>query len=139
MTLYDFAVLLDVTHNFAFAPRNGLTWCNCYSSVFAAGRGVRLAPVKANDQHEALAVSADWKKIGYDEAVTRANASELVFASIVQPKDGHITPCVESPENDPTRLYVSAAGARNAIRCRLDQSFGDLSPDFFVFVGVAKT
>lgn len=139
MALYDLAVLLDVTENFAFTPRDNTTFCNCYSSVFCAARGVKLPPLKANDQRVYLQMSDEWSSIGYSEAVTRANAGELVLAAVNEAPHGHITPCVESPTEDPTHLYVSAAGARNAIRCKLEQSFGNLQPDFFVHSPKAGT
>ncbi len=131
MTLYHLAQLLDVEHNFAFIPRGTETFCNDYASVFCAALGVRLPPIPASQQHSFLLGSTDWVTIGRAEAVTRANAGQLVLASVAMDPHGHIAPCVESPDSDPTGLYVSAAGARNAIRCKLEQSFGFLKPDFF--------
>lgn len=136
--LFDLATRLNVVQNFAFSPSNGagVTWCNCYTSVFCAARGVTLDPVIADDQlNKILSVSPDWTEIGHDEAVTRANAGEMVVAAasstMLGQRHGHITPLVESPTTDPTGCYVSAAGARNAIRCRLEQSFGTVMPRFF--------
>lgn len=131
MTLYETAQLLDVEHNFAFCPRDGMTFCNDYSAVFAAARGVRLPPIKANEQKKLLETSPEWVAIGHDEAVTRANAQQLVFAAITEDPHGHITPLVESPPEDPTGAYVSAAGVRNFIRCKLAATFGSHQPSFF--------
>jgi hypothetical protein len=134
VTLYELAQLLDVEHNFAFCPRDGMTFCNDYAAVFCAARGVRLPPLKANEQKAYLAGSPAWVVIGREEAVTRANAQETVLAVVELQPHGHITPLVESPAEDPTGAYVSAAGARNDVRCRLEKQFGALKPTFFVAV-----
>lgn len=131
MTLYELAQLLDVEHNFAFSPRDGMTFCNGYSSVFAAARGARVPPLKANEQKAFFETSPDWVSITRDEAITRANAGELVFAAVTQQPHGHITPLVESPPADPMCAYVSAAGVRNNVRCKLELQFGFLKPSFF--------
>ena len=133
MTNYQLAQLLDVEHNFAFAPREGASFCNCYASVFCAARGATLPPLKANEQMGWLAASQDWVSVGPAEAVTRVNALELVLAIAQALPHGHIAPLVESPDEDPMSAYVSAAGAHNYVRCKLERSFGPLKPTFFLW------
>lgn len=135
MTLFELAALLDVEHNAAFVPFGGRTWCNAYTSVFCGARGVRLPPVVADEQFTYLASSLDWQRVPKAEAVTRANAHELVVAAVQALPHGHIAPCVESPSEGPSGLYVSAAGAHNFIRAKLERSFGFLQPVFFHHVG----
>lgn len=135
MTSYALAQLLDVEHNFAFIPRDNSTFCNCYTSAFYAARGIRLPPLKANEQKVFLESSPEWTRCEYAEAVTRANAGEDVVAVKDMAPHGHITPLVESPPEDPTHAYVSAAGARNYVRCRLDTSFGPFDPVFYFHQG----
>lgn len=138
MTLYELAQLLDVEHNFAFVPRDNSTFCNCFTSVFCAARGVRLPPLKANEQRVYLQSSPDWAAVTLAEAVTRANAGGLVVAVAELQPHGHITPLVESPDDDPAGAYVSAAGARNFVRCKLAATFGPYVPTPYAFVGVAR-
>lgn len=136
MTLLETAMLLDCEHNFAFSPRAGTTFCNCFVSVFCAARGVRLPPVSANDQSKYLIVAEAWQRVGRDEAVTLANAHELVVASMQALPHGHISPLVESPDDDPSGCYVSAAGAHNFNCARIERSFGTMLPLFFHYTGV---
>lgn len=135
MTSYELAQLLDVEHNFAFTARDNSTFCNCYTSAFYAARGIRLPPLKANEQKVFLGTSAEWTKCAIDEAVTRVNAGGDVVACITLIPHGHITPLVESPPEDPMGVYVSAAGARNFVRCKLAASFGPYSPVFYFHQG----
>ena len=134
--LYDLAVRLNVVANYAFCPRNGQTFCNDYASVFCAARGVVLPPVVADDQLGYLSTSPEWTEIGKLEAVTRANAGQLVLAvadsATLKQNHGHIVALVESPDTNPSGCFVTAAGARNAVRCPLDQQFGAIQPRFFV-------
>lgn len=141
MNLYDLAVLLDVEHEPAFFPTtllvNGaplpVTRCNSYARIFCAALGVPLAPMTANALRDFLSTSPDWTLISQSEAVTRANAHELVLAVIEEQPHGHVSAFVESPAEDPMGAYVSTAGGTNHIRCRLAQSFGNLSPSFYLF------
>lgn len=135
MTLFEQAQLLDPEHNFAFMPRNNSTFCNCWTSVFCAARGIRLPPVSANEQFKWLSMHGEpdgWRVIGPAEAVTRANTHQLVIAIATALPHGHVAPLVESPDDDPMSAYVSAAGAHNYTRTRLERSFGPLQPVFFL-------
>lgn len=145
MTLYELAQLLDVEHNAAFLPTalyvDGaalpVTRCNDYAAVFCAARGARLPPLTANAQRGYLSTSPEWALVGRAEAVTRACAHETVLAIVEEQPHGHVAPLVESPPEDPESAYVSAAGARNFARCKLEQSFGMLNPSFYLFQGVS--
>lgn len=132
MTNFELAQLLDVENNFALLARDGLTFCNCYASLFCAARGVRLPPDVANKQLLYLmAHQGEWDLVVRPRAVELANASELVLAVAEHEMHGHIGPLVESLPADPAGAYVSAAGAHNFIRARLEASFGPLKPVFF--------
>ena len=138
MTLFELATLLDVTHNAALMPATGRTLCNAYASVFCAARGARLPPLLANEQLTFLQASPEWARIGRGEAVTRANAHELVVAAVAAVPHGHIAPVVESPDGDPMGCYVTAAGARNYVRCTVETSFGPMFPVYFVHQGATN-
>jgi len=140
MTPYETAQLLDVENNFAFLPIDGRTYCNCYAAVFCAARGVRLPPDVANKQLLYLmSHQGEWELVSREQAhaIVNANADATVLAVAEQPIHGHIAGVVESPPEDPAGLYVSAAGAQNFKRARLEKSFGQLKPVFFHHRGAA--
>lgn len=140
MTLFDLASLLDVEGNFAFLPHNRLidgkpvsvTLCNCYAVAFCAAHGAFLPIDVANKQALFLVAHPDrWESVTKERALDLANSHELVLAVAEHAPHGHIAPLVESPSNDTSHVYVSAAGARNYRRARLESSFGFLQPSFF--------
>lgn len=144
MTNFELALLLDVENNFALLPHvrvvDGkptpqLTFCNCYASVWCAARGAQLPPVLANKQLLYLRSKPDeWEEVSRERAlelVNGADRTELVLAVADAAVHGHIGACLESPPEDPKHLYVSAAGARNFRRAKLEASFGFLKPIFF--------
>jgi hypothetical protein len=134
VTPYETADLLDVENNFAFLPIEGRTYCNCYASVFCAARGIRLPPELANEQLlHLIAHPEEWEQVTREmaHAIVNTDAGATVLAVAEHTEHGHIGALVESPPSDPTGLYVSAAGARNFKRAKLETSFGFLKPAFF--------
>lgn len=143
MTNYELALFLDVENNFALLPHTRLvdgkeykcTLCNCYASIWCAARGAQLPPVLANKQLLYLRARPDeWEEVSRERALELVNGpdrTELVLAVAEAAVHGHIGACVESPPEDPKHLYVSAAGARNFKRTKLESSFGFLKPVFF--------
>lgn len=141
MTPYEAAVLLDVEENFAFAPHTRLvdgkfqsvTLCNAYASVFCAVLDVELPPVMANKQYLwMMSHPAEWEPVTKADALRLVNEERAVVVAVAQhPEHGHIAGCVESPLDDLSHLYVTAAGMRCYRRTRLESSFGFLNPVFF--------
>lgn len=138
--------MLDVASNFAFLPHQRVidgattamcTLCNCYAQCFFAALGAKLPTKKANQQAEWLASSEGlvngWRSCIADEALKYANLGRPVCAIAVNPNGhGHVAAVVPSIGDDPDHLYVSSAGAINYPRVRIEKSFGDLRPKFFV-------
>lgn len=131
--------LLAVDQNFAFQPREGATYCNDYVSVACAGLGVKLPPLKADDQADWLAgvdgVASGWRLVDPLEAQHLAELGTPVVASWKNPSGGHghialVVPGVGM--SNPDHLYVSAAGSRNYVRAPIENSFGlSIHPLFF--------
>ncbi len=128
---------MAVTHNYAFMPRDGKTFCNCYISVLGAALGAPIAPALANQQHDWLMSEegrmAGWSKVDADTARQRAQLGYPTVASWKNPKPdqpGHIALVVPAPTGVAS-LHVSAAGHENFIRAPIGRSFGGLTPDYF--------
>lgn len=127
---------IDVEHNVAFQPRDGLTFCNAYTNVVTSALGCPVPNRLANDQHDWLLSEpgqlAGWGRIDSATASLRSSLGYPVVAAWRNPGGhGHIAPVVPAPAADPARLYVSAAGAENFVRCPLERSFGVHTPDLF--------
>jgi hypothetical protein len=136
---------LDVVNNFCFLPHRRfiddkptplLTLCNCYLTVCTAALGCPVPPMLANKQAAWLASNegklAGWMGCDAVTAHAKANLGYPVVAVAVSPTGhGHVALVVPSDPSDAEHLYVSAAGARNFVRTRIERSFGDLRPSFF--------
>ena len=138
---------LDVRNSFAFLPHvrviDGeptaqLTLCNVYASVFCAALGVRLpVTLKANKQVAWLqgpeGQAAGWRSVDRLMAVQWAALGHPVVAGWIHPMGGpgHIAMVVPSPHSDEVGAHVSAAGAVNIARGRLENSFGAVGPLHF--------
>ncbi len=128
---------MAVTHNFAFSPRDGLTFCNCYVAVLTAALRCPILPCLANLQHAWLKSDegrmAGWMPVDSETARARAGLGYPTVASWRNPRDdkpGHIALLVPAPPGA-TGHYVTAAGSENFIRAALGRSFGVNRPDFF--------
>lgn len=128
---------MAVTHNFAFAPRDGATFCNCYVSVLTAALRCPIPPLLANLQHAWLTSEegrmAGWMPIDTETARQRAQLGYPTVAAWLNPKHdkpGHIALVVPAPAGVAS-LHVSAAGAENFVRAPIGRSFGTLQPDYW--------
>lgn len=128
---------MAVTHNFAFAPRDGATYCNCYVAVLTAALRCPVPPRLANLQHSWLkspeALLAGWMPVDPETARQRAAMGYPTVAAWRNPRDdkpGHIALLVPAPQGA-TGLYVTAAGSENFIRAPIGRSFGNNKPDLF--------
>lgn len=119
---------VDVAHNAAFQPRDGLTFCNCLVTVYTAALGCPVPPALANDQVSYLDSNegrmAGWNECAASTALLRASLGYPVVVGMQEQPHGHVALMVPSPVADPGRAYVSAAGAECFIRTRLEKSFG---------------
>lgn len=128
---------MAVTANYAFMPREGLTYCNCYVAVLTAALRAAIPPRLANLQHAWLSSDegrmAGWMPVDAETARARATLGYPTVAAWRNPKDdkpGHIALLVPAPQGA-TGIYVTAAGAENFIRAPLGRSFGVNKPDFW--------
>lgn len=128
---------MAVTHNFAFCPREGMTFCNCYLSVLTAALRCPIPPILANLQHAWLLSDegrmAGWMPVDSETARARAQLGYPTVAAWPNPKHdkpGHVALVVPAPQGA-VGLYVSAAGAENFLRAPLGRSFGINKPDMF--------
>ncbi len=126
------AKALSVESNFAFLPRDSITFCNCYATCFVAARGGVLPPLLANLQHAWLADPANgWRKVDTIEAASLADDGATVLAVWTNPTGGHGHIAVVLGSDD-GHLLVSAAGQRNYVCTQLERSFGlTIHPEFF--------
>ena len=137
---------VDCVNNFAFLPHRRvlsegnvtpqLTLCNCLLTIYTAALGCAVPPMLANKQATWLASNegklAGWMPCDAITAHARANLGyPVVAAASNQAGHGHVALVVPSDVTDAGHLYVSSAGTRNFIRCRIERSFGDLRPTFF--------
>lgn len=109
------------------------TRCNGYVGVLLALLGCPVPWMTANKYAEWFATvdakNLGWRAIDYVEAVNRANAGYPVVAVAAEfSGHGHIAVGVPSRSNDPTTLYVTAAGAVNAAQARFVDQFAHLAP-----------
>lgn len=128
---------MAVTANYAFAPRDGLTFCNCYVAVLTAALRCPIPPLLANLQNAWLKSDegrmAGWMPVDSETARARATLGYPTVASWANPrhdKPGHIALVVPAPQGA-TNIHVSAAGAENFVRAALGRSFGVNKPEFF--------
>lgn len=128
---------MAVTANYAFAPRDGKTFCNAYVAVLTAALRTPIPPRLANLQHAWLSSDegrmAGWMPVDSETARARAALGYPTVASWRNPKDslpGHIALLVPAPQGA-TGVYVTAAGAENFVRAPLGRSFGLNRPDYF--------
>ena len=128
---------MAVTANFAFMPRDGMTFCNCYVSVLAAALRSPIPPRLANLQNAWLKSDegrmAGWMPVDSETARQRAALGYPTVASWRNPKDslpGHIALLVPPPQGA-IGIYVTAAGAENFVRAPVGRSFGVNQPDYF--------
>lgn len=133
------ARLLDVEHIECFQPIEGRTHCASFSKCFCAAWGVELPAIVANAQNDWLngveGKAAGW--IGCDRETAKRSAEDGIpaLASWKNPnteQHGHIAPLQPSAGMVFGPVYVANAGAHNYRRCRLEQAFGALVPDFFI-------
>lgn len=128
---------MAVTANYAFMPRDGFTFCNCYVAVLTAALRAPIPPRLANLQHAWLSSDegrmAGWMPVDSETARARAALGYPTVASWRNPKDsmpGHIALLVPAPQGA-TGVYVTAAGAENFVRAPIGRSFGLNRPDYF--------
>lgn len=128
---------MAVTANYAFAPRDGLTFCNCYVAVLTAALRAPIPPRLANLQHAWLKSDegrmAGWMPVDIETARQRAALGYPTVASWRNPRDdkpGHIALLVPAPPGA-SGAYVTAAGTENFIRTTVGRSFGVNQPDWF--------
>ena len=128
---------MAVTANFAFHPRDGQTFCNCYVAVLTAALRAPIPPRLANLQNAWLKSDegrmSGWMPVDSETARQRATLGYPTVASWRNPKDslpGHIALLVPAPQGA-TGIYVTAAGAENFVRAPVGRSFGVNVPEWF--------
>lgn len=128
---------MAVTANYAFTPRDGLTFCNCYISVLTAALRCAIPPRLANLQNAWLksneGLLAGWMPVDVETARHRAALGYPTVASWSNPKHdapGHIALVVPSPPGVAS-MYISQAGTENFLRAPIGRGFGSIQPDFF--------
>lgn len=128
---------MAVTHNFAFTPRDGLTFCNCYVAVVTASLRCPIPPRLANLQNAWLKSDegrmAGWMPVDAETARARAQLGYPTVASWANPKHdapGHIALLVPAPQGVAS-IHISQAGTENFIRAPIGRGFGSLAPDYF--------
>lgn len=128
---------MAVTANFAFHPRDGATFCNCYVAVLTAALRCPIPPLLANLQNIWLKSEegrmAGWMPVDELTASQRAALGYPTVPSWRNPIDtspGHIGLLMPAPSGS-TKLHVTAAGAQNFVRAPLTSSFGLHVPEFF--------
>lgn len=140
---------VDVVNNFAFQPHRRavannkggfdatpvLTFCNCLVSVYTAALGCPIPPMLAKKQHAWLASNegkmAGWMQVDAVTAALRAETGYPTVAVATGAQHDHIALVVPADRVGPPGVYVSAAGAQNFVRAKLERSFGFLKPEFY--------
>lgn len=143
-SILAFISAVDVGRCAAFLPTTldvdgqpmPVTRCNSYAVVYCAAFNAPLPNAPANDQNDWLhsneAKMGGWAPCDALTAALRASLGYVVLASWKNPAGhGHIAAVVPAPVADPSGTYVSAAGAQNFVRARIEKSFGAIKPEFF--------
>lgn len=128
---------MAVTANFAFTPRDGVTFCNCYVAVLTAALRCPIPPMLANLQYAWLKSDegrmAGWMPVDSETARARVELGYPTVAVWKNPhhdRPGHIALLVPAPKGV-VSIHITQAGASNFIRAPIGRGFGSLLVEFF--------